>query len=382
MSESNECAKETDAANVEAGKKSKPDTNWEAQCPLAEGETDDWKEPRRPLSRWRWLLLGLNLLFLVLLLTLLLLWYLRVIPKVLDEEPTALSSPECQSLRLPLCHKYRVPWTYTLYPNALGHASQSEAREALQRFEPLVSVKCHPLLPLLLCALHAPKCLQGEARSVPPCKSLCKETVHRCDFFLGVFSLSWPDKMSCEDLPDSTDPEVCVGHEQMRSIEIAARACVKGFRCDKTRCLPNSWVCDGFPDCTDGMDEKNCSNCSPDQFYCGHSTCISKSLVCDGNKDCPDGKEERSCLRLTGSQQYNGEGRLEAYNLVTDSWQPVCGDQWDTSTMSPRVCAMLGYKSVKETRLRDETSLAENRLAVGITIDVKKKMKSLFTKAR
>ncbi|KFM60129.1 Atrial natriuretic peptide-converting enzyme, partial [Stegodyphus mimosarum] len=262
----------------------------------------------------------------------------------------------------------------------MGQTNQNEASEAIARYEPLVSVKCYSLLPLFLCTMYAPKCM-GEGTLVPPCRSLCQETVRKCDFFLGVFSVSWPDELVCDELPDSPDPEVCVGYEQMRSLEMSARTCVNGFRCDRTRCLPQSWVCDGFSDCTDGTDERNCSDCGPDQFYCGHSTCIDKSLVCDGIRDCPDGREERRCLRLSGSQVQSGEGRLEAYSLITDSWQPVCGDQWDTSTMSPRACAMLGYKRVKETRLRDEAFPAENRVAVGTVIDVRRQMKSLFSRS-
>lgn len=70
------------------------------------------------------------------------------------------------------------------------------------------------------------------------------------------------------------------------------------FRCDSSRCIPLSWRCDGFVDCNDFTDEKNCSNCSSTQFYCGNNVCIDKDNICDGIIDCPDGRDERQCSEL------------------------------------------------------------------------------------
>lgn len=42
------------------------------------------------------------------------------------------------------------------------------------------------------------------------------EARKKCDFFLRVFSLKWPESsfMNCDKLPDSSDPEVCVGFRE------------------------------------------------------------------------------------------------------------------------------------------------------------------------
>lgn len=42
------------------------------------------------------------------------------------------------------------------------------------------------------------------------------ETMRRCGFFLGVFSLELPDYLSCNQFTDSSNPDVCVGHKQIR----------------------------------------------------------------------------------------------------------------------------------------------------------------------
>lgn len=37
--------------------------------------------------------------------------------------------------------------------------------------------------------------------------------------------------------------------------------CHEGFRCDKKRCIPMDWKCDGHFDCEDHSDELKCSQC-------------------------------------------------------------------------------------------------------------------------
>lgn len=53
---------------------------------------------------------------------------------------------------------------------------------------------------------------------------------------------------------------------------------------------------------------------------------------------------------------YTGEGRLEAWSAIDNKWHYVCGENWNTTTMSRRACRILGYKSLNETKIRDETT--------------------------
>lgn len=133
---------------------------------------------------------------------------------------------------------------------------------------------------------------------------------------------------------------------------------VDGFRCDFNRCVPKNWVCDGFIDCQDGSDERNCSYCSYDEFHCGSGVCIRKEDICDGIRDCPDGRDERQCLRLNKWMRKSmGEGRLEAYSAVSNSWKVVCGEEWDASFMSNRACIRLGYRKANQTWIKEESGL-------------------------
>lgn len=67
-----------------------------------------------------------------------------------------------------------------------------------------------------------------------------------------------------------------------------------GFRCDIERCLRNSTLCNGIPNCFDGSDESSgiCSTifCPADKFQCKQTKqCIPRNFLCDSHADCLDG---------------------------------------------------------------------------------------------
>lgn len=96
---------------------------------------------------------------------------------------------ECQQLRIPFCNKPSTFMTShsnlgtasgqsksalaaavrsfgqlssydkTLLPNQFTQARQVQIERALQRYEPIVDIRCYALLPLFLCSILAPKCI-------------------------------------------------------------------------------------------------------------------------------------------------------------------------------------------------------------------------------
>lgn len=131
--------------------------------------------------------------------------------------------------------------------------------------------------------------------------------------------------MQCNLLPDSDDPDACVGHKEVKEARIRAQkpckpvklsflrvenffhffafpvlACSKdGFLCDGTRCIPSDWKCDGHLDCEDKTDEQDCDTCPPGMVHCGEKKCMDNSHKCDGIIDCPYGQDERNCSEYT-----------------------------------------------------------------------------------
>ncbi|XP_028664301.1 ST14 transmembrane serine protease matriptase a [Erpetoichthys calabaricus] len=70
--------------------------------------------------------------------------------------------------------------------------------------------------------------------------------------------------------------------------------CPDKFLCKNDRCIKQELQCDGWNDCGDNSDEKQCS-CKADQFTCKNSLCKPKFWLCDGVNDCGDNSDETSC---------------------------------------------------------------------------------------
>ncbi|XP_064162302.1 suppressor of tumorigenicity 14 protein homolog isoform X4 [Anguilla rostrata] len=72
------------------------------------------------------------------------------------------------------------------------------------------------------------------------------------------------------------------------------------FSCANGMCKPRYWVCDRVNDCGDGSDEAQCS-CEGNEWKCEDGSCISQDLVCNGKNDCSDGSDESSCSQPSGT---------------------------------------------------------------------------------
>ncbi|TPP57800.1 Low-density lipoprotein receptor [Fasciola gigantica] len=73
------------------------------------------------------------------------------------------------------------------------------------------------------------------------------------------------------------------------------------WMCRDGTCLPQSYFCNGRPDCRDGSDEQppHCEapiGCRSDEFRCYSGECIDVRRRCDGRGDCRDGSDEHGCV--------------------------------------------------------------------------------------
>ena len=83
------------------------------------------------------------------------------------------------------------------------------------------------------------------------------------------------------------------------------RACPsEHWKCaDNIKCIEESRVCDGYADCKDDSDEKECAlrDCATGYKKCGDGvTCKSVDVFCDRNSDCSDGSDESDCHGVSG----------------------------------------------------------------------------------
>uniref|UniRef100_A0A1B0C9Z5 Putative trypsin-like serine protease n=1 Tax=Lutzomyia longipalpis TaxID=7200 RepID=A0A1B0C9Z5_LUTLO len=258
----------------------------------------------------------------------------------------------CLPVIVKFCQNHQLPYNFTVFPNYIGHFGQPEAQVELDAYDALVDVRCYELVSLLLCSLFVPKC-SSTGTTVPPCRSLCTETMRRCGFFFEVFSLELPEYIKCHLFTESSNPDECVGSREVQEAKVRALTpSCSGFMCDKRRCIPSEWKCDGHVDCSDQTDESDCPHCPKGTIYCGKNKCMSQKHVCDGIHDCPYGQDERNCIRLSERNGDLGRGTLEVYRANVKKWAPACISNWDPSTSPTTVCSILGYSSVNSSRLK------------------------------
>ncbi|KMY92016.1 uncharacterized protein LOC6733393 [Drosophila simulans] len=276
----------------------------------------------------------------------------------------------CLPIIVRFCQGPQIPYNYTVFPNYIGHFGQLETQTDLDSYEALVDVRCYELVSLFLCTLFVPKCGQSGA-TVPPCKTLCTETMRRCGFFFDVFGLSLPEYLNCKLFKDFPSSEDCVGLDEVREVMRAAtHPKCDGFQCDQNRCLPQEYVCDGHLDCMDQADEAKCERCGPDEIYCGDSQCIGTKHICDGIIDCPYGQDERNCLRLSERNGDVGTGVLEVYRIGQRQWMPACVKNWDRAVSPSAVCSILGYSAVNATSVLTQLTHRPLLATVNVSTDI------------
>ncbi|KAK7085792.1 hypothetical protein SK128_009950, partial [Halocaridina rubra] len=97
------------------------------------------------------------------------------------------------------------------------------------------------------------------------------------------------------------------------------------------RCVSPYWICDGAPDCPNGLDEIGCDKSPCEGYRCWDNICIPGAWRCDGHRDCKDGDDEFACAGC-------GDGELACSTAgfcyspnVTCNGIPDCPDGWDES---------------------------------------------------
>jgi len=115
---------------------------------------------------------------------------------------------------------------------------------------------------------------EAECQAVPSTLDNCIDGCLEFTCADGIFSI--PTSGVCNGFPDCFDAS-------------DERNCPT-FTCGSGEVLPESWKCDGYPDCLDGSDERGCM-----AFQCGSGETVPLPWQCDFFPDCLDGSDEEGC---------------------------------------------------------------------------------------
>ncbi|KAM4828419.1 suppressor of tumorigenicity 14 protein [Thomomys bottae] len=147
----------------------------------------------------------------------------------------------------------------------------------------------------------------------------------------------------------------CADHSDERDCQCNA---TYQFTCANKMCKPLYWVCDNVNDCGDNSDELKCS-CPDGSFKCSNGKCILESQKCNGIDNCGDGSDEISCDNVNVVPCTRHTYRCQN-GLCLSKGNPECDGKKDCSDGSDEKYCDCGLRSfTKHARVVGGTNADE-----------------------
>ncbi|XP_043975429.1 ST14 transmembrane serine protease matriptase a [Gambusia affinis] len=163
---------------------------------------------------------------------------------------------------------------------------------------------------------------------VDPCPGRFRCKNDQC-IFLNLTCDGWND---CGDLSDEKNCE-CKGETLLT--------------CGNGLCKPMFWKCDGIDDCGDGTDERDCA-CDTTHFTCKNKHCVSEKKLCDGRDDCGDNSDELNCQKNSEVQCTETTYKCKNGKCI-DKVNPKCDGTSDCEDGSDEENCACGRKQLRSS---------------------------------
>ncbi|KAM9331526.1 carboxypeptidase Z [Gastrophryne carolinensis] len=113
-----------------------------------------------------------------------------------------------------------LPYSKTMYPNALNHRSRGETEFSseyilLSVIDTLLQGECNPDLRLVGCAVLAPRCEKNKV--IKPCRKVCETLKKNCHPAFDAIDMAWPYFLDCDRFFVSED-EGC--HDPLEKLRV------------------------------------------------------------------------------------------------------------------------------------------------------------------
>ncbi|XP_043988827.1 frizzled-5 isoform X1 [Gambusia affinis] len=125
----------------------------------------------------------------------------------------------CEPITVPMCKG--IGYNLTYMPNIFNHDTQEEVGLEVHQFWPLVRIRCSPDLLFFLCSMYTPICLPDYRKPLPPCRSVCERAKRGCSPLMSQYGFEWPERMSCEQLPQLGDETLCMDQNSNETTTLA-----------------------------------------------------------------------------------------------------------------------------------------------------------------